>query len=128
MSILPIAAAGLLFAAPQEVLHREEIGRFECPRPASLGDRGRDALARDLIGDLPRRPDRNRLVAVARLFFDHGFTTDQAVNQLVGAYCPIVARDPALNTFEKTGEVQAFADRAYDAVSSVAPVPDPNRW
>ncbi len=123
-----VFAGAILLAAPQDVLHREDTGRFECPDPAMLDDREKDALAGALVGRPEAMADENDLRAVARLFLEHGFTTDQTVNQLVSAYCPVIARNASLNTYEKTAKVQAFADVAFDIVSSQAPAPDPNRW
>ncbi|WP_312144713.1 hypothetical protein [Brevundimonas sp.] len=128
MPVHLLLVAALFAGGPQDHRHREEAGRFECPEAADLGDESREALARDLAGPLSERITDDELSETARLFFEHEFTLDQTVNQLVSAYCPAIARDVSLNTFEKTGKVQAFAARAYDVASAEAPVADPNRW
>lgn len=126
---LPLVfAAALQLSAPQEVLHREIIGRFECPEPADLGSPRRERLARDLARGLSAETPLEEMAGYARLFLDQGFTTDETVDQFVAAACPIIARDPAMNTYEKTGKIQAFAAQAFDVTSAQAPVADPNRW
>lgn len=91
---------------------------IECPAVADLGSAARNRLALDLARPLREAETDEALAPVAALFVDHGFDRAEAVNYLIAAYCPTVASDRTLNTYERTLKVQDFANRADAAVVS----------
>ena len=91
---------------------------IECPAIADLGDVARNRLALDLARPLREAGSDEALALVAALFVDHNFDRAETVNYLVAAYCPIVASDRTLNSYEQTLKVQDFANKADAAVVS----------
>lgn len=113
-----ILTAALALTAPATPSPRPSI---TCPALADLGGPARNRLALDLARPLRETESAETLAPIAILFADHGFDRAETVNYLVATYCPLVASDRSLNTYEQTLRVQDFADRADAAIVAALP-------
>lgn len=88
---------------------------FECPRLAKLTATRVEA---DVDALLPKGAldEPSVLLSAATLLREHGFTTGNAINHLVGLYCPIVAAEDDLSAAEKSLRIRQFAKQATATV------------
>ncbi len=100
---------------------------FGCPHVSPAG--GTDALADPgngllalYTGATPETlPNRTRVLITALRQADSTITAAELTNDLVAAYCPVVANQPGLSHDEKTAALQDFVRGAQPLIEAPAP-------
>lgn len=108
------AVATLAFAALVLAAAQSSAKPLICPNnPDAAKAIPATDLAQLTADDLDRSAKLNRVVTVLR---DRGMNSGNIVDNLISAYCPVVAANAALNDQQKTMAVRSFAAQAARAV------------
>jgi hypothetical protein len=92
---------------------------FKCPFPSKPNDPAKLEQIRQLLPDVNTMLDLEKLKAMIASFQREGMSKSLMVDHLVGAYCPMVAREVPLTNNEKVALVQRFTGQATRLVYSL---------
>ena len=92
---------------------------FECPHPLKPSAPTRLAEIKSQLPDGKAMADVGRLTATINILRQEGMPKTQIIDDLVSAYCPMVARESALTDAEKAAGVRRFSEQITHLVYSL---------
>ena len=82
--------------------------QFQCPFPAKPNDPAKLEQIKGLLPNVDTMMNIEKLSATIANFRREGMQRGSIIDHLVGAYCPMVAREEPLTAAEKTALVRAL--------------------
>jgi hypothetical protein len=113
--LLGLTLFGLTFFTPLGFA----AAKFECRYPAKPAPPEMLAEIRSQLPDGKSMADVGRLTATIDVLRRQGLPKSRIIDQLIGAYCSIVAQERSLTDAEKTAGVQHFSGQITQLVYSL---------
>jgi mono/diheme cytochrome c family protein len=108
-----------------------EADEFGCPRVSNAGSASSLASGGPMMSVYDNAtpetlPNRTRMLVAALRANDSSMTDAAITNDLIAAFCPVVAAQPGLSHAEKEAALQNFAAGAQSLINAPAPVAKSN--
>ena len=113
--LLSLMLLGLAFFVPPGLA----ATKFECRYPVTPATPAVLAEIRSQLPDGKAMADVGRLTATIDVLRREGMPKGRIIDQLIGAYCPIVAQERSLTGAEKAASVRHFSDQITHLVYSL---------
>jgi hypothetical protein len=94
--------------------------KFECPNPFTPNTPAKLEQIRGLLPDVNTMANVGQLTVAINTLRRDGMSKSLIVDHLIGAYCPMVARDNSVTDAEKSALVRRFSGEATRLVYSLA--------
>jgi hypothetical protein len=115
--LLSLAFLGVTLAALTPA--NAAAANFECALSVQPTDPARSLEMQRLLPDSNAMADIGRLTAAVGVLLREGTPKSLSINELVGAYCPMVAQENSLTETEKTARLQRFTSQITQLVYSL---------
>src|SRR5258705_6723745 len=93
--------------------------QFQCPLPSNPNDPAKLERIRGLLPDVNTMTNIEQLNAAVATLRREGMSKSLIIDHLVGAYCPMVAREAPLTEADKTALVRRFTRQVTRLVYSL---------